>query len=119
MQVLLNLNASYVCVGKLGGSHLFAVHMALSAVNLAECAGDCLSVATLAEIYVSAALRVKTSLPRLLHITSVRTFTVLCPSSPSVISHINSSPSISHPRHTMTLPMCGPLLLILCLSLPL
>ncbi|XP_017308089.1 sterol regulatory element-binding protein 1 isoform X2 [Ictalurus punctatus] len=56
--------------GKLGGSHLFAVHMALSAVNLAECAGDCLSVATLAEIYVSAALRVKTSLPRLLHITS-------------------------------------------------
>ncbi|KAG7334955.1 hypothetical protein KOW79_001551 [Hemibagrus wyckioides] len=56
--------------GKLGGSHLFALHMALSAVNLAECAGDCLSVATLAEIYVSAALRVKTSLPRLLHITS-------------------------------------------------
>ncbi|XP_066497820.1 sterol regulatory element-binding protein 1 isoform X2 [Hoplias malabaricus] len=56
--------------GKLGGSHLFAVHMAMSAVNLAECAGDCLSVATLAEIYVSAALRVKTSLPRLLHITS-------------------------------------------------
>ncbi|KAG9264368.1 sterol regulatory element-binding protein 1 isoform X1 [Astyanax mexicanus] len=56
--------------GKLGGSHLFAVHMALSAVNLAECAGDCLSVATLAEIYVSAALRVKTSLPRLLHISS-------------------------------------------------
>lgn len=60
-------------VGKLGGSHLFALHMALSAVNLAECARDCLSVATLAEIYVSAALRVKTSLPRLLHITSVRT----------------------------------------------
>ncbi|KAL6476921.1 hypothetical protein MHYP_G00154200 [Metynnis hypsauchen] len=56
--------------GKLGGSHLFAVHMALSAVNLAECASDYLSVATLAEIYVSAALRVKTSLPRLLHISS-------------------------------------------------
>ncbi|XP_030646684.1 sterol regulatory element-binding protein 1 [Chanos chanos] len=56
--------------GKLGGSHLSAVHMALSAVNLAECAGDCLPVATLAEIYVSAALRVKTSLPRLLHFTS-------------------------------------------------
>ncbi|XP_035380416.1 sterol regulatory element-binding protein 1 isoform X1 [Electrophorus electricus] len=55
---------------KLGGSHLFAVHMALSAVNLAECAGDVLPVATLAEIYVAAALRVKTSLPRLLHITS-------------------------------------------------
>lgn len=73
MQVLLRLNSSCLSVGKLGGSHLFAVHMALSAVNLAECAGDCLSVATLAEIYVSAALRVKTSLPRLLHITSVRT----------------------------------------------
>uniref|UniRef100_A0A8C1VER4 Sterol regulatory element-binding protein 1 n=1 Tax=Cyprinus carpio TaxID=7962 RepID=A0A8C1VER4_CYPCA len=48
---------------KLGGSHLSAIHMALSALNLAECAGDCLPVATLAEIYVSAALRVKTSLP--------------------------------------------------------
>lgn len=85
MQVLLRLNASCVSVGKLGGSHLFAVHMALSAVNLAECAGDCLSVATLAEIYVSAALRVKTSLPRLLHITSVRTLIVHCLCSPSVM----------------------------------
>lgn len=97
MQVLLRLNASYVSVGKLGGSHLFAVHMALSAVNLAECAGDCLSVATLAEIYVSAALRVKTSLPRLLHITSVRTLIVL--SSPP-------SPPTPNPRplsHTQTL----------------
>lgn len=45
--------------------------MALSAVNLAECARDCLPVATLAEIYVSAALRVKASLPRILHFTSV------------------------------------------------
>lgn len=60
------------CVGKLGGSHLSAIHMALSALNLAECAGDCLSVATLAEIYVSTALRVKTTLPRLLHFTTVR-----------------------------------------------
>uniref|UniRef100_A0A8C7KBJ2 Sterol regulatory element-binding protein 1 n=1 Tax=Oncorhynchus kisutch TaxID=8019 RepID=A0A8C7KBJ2_ONCKI len=33
--------------GKLGGSHLSAVHMALSAVNLAECSGSCLPVATL------------------------------------------------------------------------
>uniref|UniRef100_UPI003D7C2459 sterol regulatory element-binding protein 1 n=1 Tax=Danio rerio TaxID=7955 RepID=UPI003D7C2459 len=56
--------------GKLGGSHLSAIHMALSALNLAECAGDCLPVATLAEVYVSAALRVKTSLPRLLHFTT-------------------------------------------------
>ncbi|XP_062388233.1 sterol regulatory element-binding protein 1 isoform X2 [Sardina pilchardus] len=56
--------------GKLCGSHLEAIHMALSAVNLAECAGDCLPVATLAEIYVSAALRVKASLPRILHFTS-------------------------------------------------
>ncbi len=60
-----------LCAGKLGGSHLSAIHMALSALNLAECAGDCLPVATLAEIYVSAALRVKTSLPRLLHFTTV------------------------------------------------
>ncbi|KAM6957039.1 sterol regulatory element-binding protein 1 isoform 2-T2 [Aplochiton taeniatus] len=56
--------------GKLNGGHLSAVHMALSAVNLAECAGPCLPVATLAEVYVSAALRVKASLPRLLHFTS-------------------------------------------------
>uniref|UniRef100_A0A671SV35 Sterol regulatory element-binding protein 1 n=1 Tax=Sinocyclocheilus anshuiensis TaxID=1608454 RepID=A0A671SV35_9TELE len=56
--------------GKLGGSHLSAIHMALSTLNLAECAGDCLPIATLAEIYVSAALRVKTSLPRLLHFTT-------------------------------------------------
>ncbi|XP_077388668.1 sterol regulatory element-binding protein 1 [Festucalex cinctus] len=56
--------------GKLNGSHLSAVHMALSAVNLAECAGACLPVASLAEVYVSAALRVKASLPRILHFTS-------------------------------------------------
>uniref|UniRef100_A0A672Z6M8 Sterol regulatory element-binding protein 1 n=1 Tax=Sphaeramia orbicularis TaxID=375764 RepID=A0A672Z6M8_9TELE len=56
--------------GKLNGSHLSAVHMALSAVNLSECAGSCLPVATLAEVYVSAALRVKASLPRILHFTS-------------------------------------------------
>uniref|UniRef100_A0AAQ5Y7B4 Sterol regulatory element-binding protein 1 n=1 Tax=Amphiprion ocellaris TaxID=80972 RepID=A0AAQ5Y7B4_AMPOC len=57
--------------GKLNGSHLSAVHMALSAVNLAECSGSCLPVASLAEVYVSAALRVKASLPRILHFTSV------------------------------------------------
>ncbi|XP_041085529.1 sterol regulatory element-binding protein 1-like isoform X2 [Polyodon spathula] len=56
--------------GKLGGSHLAAINMALSSVNLAECAGDTLSVATLSEIYVSAALRIKTSLPRGLHYMS-------------------------------------------------
>lgn len=64
-----------VCAGKLGGSHLSAIHMALSALNLAECAGDCLPVATLAEICVSAALRIKTSLPRLIHFTTVSTHT--------------------------------------------
>ncbi|KAJ8251201.1 hypothetical protein GJAV_G00218430 [Gymnothorax javanicus] len=56
--------------GKLCGSSLAAVHMALSAVNLAECAADSLPVATLAEIYVSAALRVKASLPRILHFST-------------------------------------------------
>lgn len=60
-----------VPAGKLNGSHLSAVHMSLSAVNLAECSGSCLPVASLAEIYVSAALRVKASLPRVLHFTSV------------------------------------------------
>ncbi|XP_063473787.1 sterol regulatory element-binding protein 1 isoform X12 [Symphalangus syndactylus] len=54
-------------VGKYTGGHLTATNLALSALNLAECAGDAVSVATLAEIYVAAALRVKTSLPRALH----------------------------------------------------
>ncbi|XP_024420857.2 sterol regulatory element-binding protein 1 isoform X2 [Desmodus rotundus] len=53
--------------GKYTGGHLTATSLALSAVNLAECAGDALSVATLAEIYVAAAMTVKTSLPRALH----------------------------------------------------
>ncbi|XP_066120547.1 sterol regulatory element-binding protein 1 isoform X2 [Saccopteryx bilineata] len=50
--------------GKYAGGHLTAAHLALSALNLAECAGDAVSVATLAEIYAAAALMVKTSLPR-------------------------------------------------------
>ncbi|XP_037019124.2 sterol regulatory element-binding protein 1 isoform X1 [Artibeus jamaicensis] len=54
-------------MGKYTGGHLTAASLALSAVNLAECAGDALSVATLAEIYVSVALTIKTSLPRTLH----------------------------------------------------
>lgn len=56
--------------GKLNGTHLSAIHMALSAVNLSECACAALPVASLAEVYVSAALRVKASLPRILHFTS-------------------------------------------------
>lgn len=57
--------------GKYTGGHLAAANLALSALNLAECAGDAVSVATLAEIYVAAALRVKTSLPRALHFLTV------------------------------------------------
>ncbi|KAG8545880.1 hypothetical protein GDO81_020177 [Engystomops pustulosus] len=53
--------------GKHAGGHLSAINMALSAVNLADCAGNTLSVATLAEIYVGAALRVKASLHRRFH----------------------------------------------------
>nr|XP_008510528.1 PREDICTED: sterol regulatory element-binding protein 1-like [Equus przewalskii] len=54
-------------MGKYSGGPLAAASLALSAVNLGECAGDAVSTATLAEIYVAAALRVKTSLPRALH----------------------------------------------------
>ncbi|EGV98955.1 Sterol regulatory element-binding protein 1 [Cricetulus griseus] len=54
-------------MGKYTGGHLIASNLALSALNLAECAGDAVSMATLAEIYVAAARRVKTSLPRALH----------------------------------------------------
>lgn len=64
--------------GKLNGSHLSAVHMALSAVNMAECSSSCLPVASLAEVYVSAALRVKASLPRILHFTSVSLMSLAC-----------------------------------------
>ncbi|KAM8961126.1 sterol regulatory element-binding protein 1 [Pelodytes ibericus] len=53
--------------GKHAGGHLSAINMALSAVNLADCAGNTISVATLAEIYVGAALRVKASLHRRFH----------------------------------------------------
>ncbi|XP_070617517.1 sterol regulatory element-binding protein 1 isoform X2 [Erythrolamprus reginae] len=53
--------------GKHVAGHLSAINMALSAVNLAECAGDTISVATLAEVYVAAALRVKTSLHHCCH----------------------------------------------------
>lgn len=58
--------------GKHVGGHLSGINMALSAVNLAECASDTVSVATLAEIYVAAALRVKTSLHRRVHFLAVR-----------------------------------------------
>ncbi|XP_003791080.1 sterol regulatory element-binding protein 1 isoform X1 [Otolemur garnettii] len=54
-------------MGKYTGGHFTATNLALSALNLAECAGDAMSVVTLAEIYVAVALRVKTSLPRSLH----------------------------------------------------
>ncbi|XP_041431773.1 sterol regulatory element-binding protein 1 isoform X2 [Xenopus laevis] len=53
--------------GKHVGGHLSAINMALSAVNLADCAGNTISVATLAEINVGAALRVKASLHRRFH----------------------------------------------------
>ncbi|XP_078273978.1 sterol regulatory element-binding protein 1 isoform X2 [Rhinoraja longicauda] len=53
--------------GKLVGSYLSAINMALSAINLAECAGDAISVATMAEMYVAAAIRIKISLHRRLH----------------------------------------------------
>ncbi|KAM6184868.1 sterol regulatory element-binding protein 1 [Rhynchocyon petersi] len=54
-------------MGTCTGGHLSAINLALSALNLAECAGDTMSVSTLAEIYVAAALRVKTSLPGTVH----------------------------------------------------
>eukprot|EP00062_Callorhinchus_milii_P019894 gi/632974945/ref/XP_007903954.1/ PREDICTED: sterol regulatory element-binding protein 1 isoform X3 [Callorhinchus milii] len=53
--------------GKLGGSHLSAINMALSSVNLAECAGEAVSMATVAEMYVAAAIRIKASLNRRFH----------------------------------------------------
>lgn len=58
-------------LGKYTGGHLAAANLALSALNLAECAGDAVSVATLAEIYVAAALRIKTSFPWALHFLTV------------------------------------------------
>lgn len=60
-----------VPAGKQAGGHLLAINLALSAVNLAECAGDAISVAALAEVYVAAALRVKASLHRCFHFLAV------------------------------------------------
>ncbi|KAG8433354.1 hypothetical protein GDO86_017581 [Hymenochirus boettgeri] len=53
--------------GKHVGGHLSAINMALSAVNLADCAGNTISESTLAEIYVGSALRVKASLHSRFH----------------------------------------------------
>lgn len=57
--------------GKYTGGRLTAASLALSALNLAECAGDAVPAATLADIYVAAALTVKTHLPRALHFLTV------------------------------------------------
>ncbi|XP_075755862.1 sterol regulatory element-binding protein 1 isoform X2 [Pelodiscus sinensis] len=75
--------------GKHVGGHLSGINMALSAVNLAECAGDTVSVATLAEIYVAAALRVKTSLHRCVHFLA-RPF--LCSARQVSLSHSGTVP---------------------------
>ncbi|CAK6437600.1 unnamed protein product [Pipistrellus nathusii] len=53
--------------GKYPGGRLTAANLALSALNLAECAGDAVPAATLADVYVAAALTVKTHLPRASH----------------------------------------------------
>ncbi|NXC75627.1 SRBP1 protein, partial [Anhinga anhinga] len=78
-----------VPAGKQAGGHLLAVNLALSAVNLAECAGDAISVAALAEIYVAAALRVKASLHRCFHFLA-RPF--LCSARRVALSHGGAVP---------------------------
>ncbi|OPJ87395.1 hypothetical protein AV530_000879 [Patagioenas fasciata monilis] len=75
--------------GKQAGGHLLAINLALSAVNLAECAGDAVSVATLAEIYVAAALRIKASLHRCFHFLA-RPF--LCSARRVALSHGGAVP---------------------------
>ena len=71
-----------VPAGKQAGGHLLAINLALSAVNLAECAGDAVSVAALAEIYVAAALRIKASLHRCFHFLAVSLSPPWCPLCP-------------------------------------
>ncbi|NWI33671.1 SRBP1 protein, partial [Sula dactylatra] len=78
-----------VPAGKQAGGHLLAINLALSAVNLAECAGDAISVAALAEIYVAAALRVKASLHRCFHFLA-RPF--LCSARRVALSHGGAVP---------------------------
>nr|XP_014128109.1 sterol regulatory element-binding protein 1 [Zonotrichia albicollis] len=76
-------------IGKQAGGHLLAINLALSAVNLAECAGDAISVAALAEIYVAAALRIKASLHRCFHFLA-RPF--LCSARRVALSHGGAVP---------------------------
>ncbi|NXO98322.1 SRBP1 protein, partial [Certhia brachydactyla] len=75
--------------GKQAGGHLLAINLALSAVNLAECAGDAISVAAQAEIYVAAALRIKASLHRCFHFLA-RPF--LCSARRVALSHGGAVP---------------------------
>ncbi|NXG99492.1 SRBP1 protein, partial [Loxia leucoptera] len=75
--------------GKQAGGHPLAINLALSAVNLAECAGDAISVAALAEIYVAAALRIKASLHRCFHFLA-RPF--LCSARRVALSHGGAVP---------------------------
>ncbi|XP_071951567.1 sterol regulatory element-binding protein 1-like [Antedon mediterranea] len=56
--------------GKSSDGLVHAVNMALSAMNLAEVAGDVISKDTLAEIYVTTAVHIKTHVHRRLHIFS-------------------------------------------------
>ncbi|XP_071427509.1 sterol regulatory element-binding protein 1 isoform X2 [Pithys albifrons albifrons] len=75
--------------GKQAGGHLLAINLALSAVNLAECAGDAISVGALAEIYVAAALQIKASLHRCFHFLA-RPF--LCSARRVALSHGGAVP---------------------------
>ncbi|XP_070553769.1 sterol regulatory element-binding protein 1-like isoform X2 [Ptychodera flava] len=53
--------------GHESGGFIRGINLALSAVNLAECAGDAICKGMLAEIYTTAALQIKTTFPASLH----------------------------------------------------
>ena len=62
---------SFPIPGYLSDGPLYAINMGMCAMNLAESAGEAINRETLAEVYVTQALSIKTCFPKVLHYAAV------------------------------------------------